>query len=74
MKSRKVDRNWSNWVARFLINVGVITMIQPWKVSLLFQYFDTMFKASTGFLGHVWFQYDEEFRMWTAVNSALQWD
>lgn len=74
LKCRKVDRNWSNWVAGFLIYAGVIAKMQPWRATTLFQYFDMIYKAFTGFSGHAYLQYDEEFRIWTTMNPILQWD
>lgn len=46
----------------------------PIKRAALFQYLDIIYKAYSYFSGSSWVQYDEEFRLHSAINSALSWD
>lgn len=54
--------------------MGVIVRFQPWWVEALLQYMDIIYRSYMLFSGPAWMEYDEVFRMRTAMNPVLQWD
>ena len=73
-RRKKPDRTWAIWIPGFLIYAGVLVKAQPWRASSLLQYFDIIYKAYTDFAGEAWLQYDQAFRMKSAIQPNLCWD
>lgn len=71
-KKRKVDKTWGNLFSGY--SISVIARLHPWKSARLFQYLDIVYTVYRSFLGGVWLQYDKQFCMHAATNSALPWD
>ena len=74
IRKKKVERTWANWLAGFLIFIGVVLQKHPDKAPVLIKYLDLIFRCYSEYLGPAWLSYDEAFRLKAAFNPGLKWD
>ncbi|XP_053105449.1 uncharacterized protein LOC128324664 isoform X3 [Hemicordylus capensis] len=74
IRYKTVDRNWSNWLAGYMVYMGVVLQKQPARGASMVKYLDIIYHAFSEYSGPAWARYDEAFRRHSAMNPELPWD